>query len=57
MRATGSNQTLTKYSEHPHDDSDVERNTFDEVIAQTLQQEDMLVAKKQEALEMANRNV
>ncbi len=52
MRDAGTDQ----YSERPRYDSDNERTPFDEAVAQTLKQANMLLAEKQQALEMASRN-
>ncbi len=52
-RATGNDQTLPKHQRY---DSDVDRFSFHESVAQTLHQADMMVAERQEALKRASRN-
>ncbi len=47
---------MPKYIEHPHYNSDAERDSFNEAVAKTLKQADMSVDEKQKALNMANRN-
>ncbi len=56
MRANANAQTIPKSLENSRYDSDVERHSFNDAVANTLKQADLLVAEKQNTLEIDSSN-